>query len=199
MAITPYVDLPTLKLSLGIPVGDTQDDVLLNKALAAAVTGITEHTGEWAPGFGQDTVATPRIYEARHPSELPVDSFWDLASLSVGTGQVGFTFSPVVSTDYEARPLNASVRGRPYQVLNHFWHFWPTWPSVRVQVTAKWGWPAVPDNVVEACLILAARLFRRKDSPDGTAGAGDFGPIRIARSDPDVAEMLSHYVKPGFG
>jgi len=144
-------------------------------------------------------VATARTYEAKHPSELPVDSFYDLASLVVATGQVGSPFSPVNATDFEARPLNALVRGRPYQTLKHHWHFWPTWPSVRVQVTAKWGWPAVPDNVVEACLILAARIFRRKDSPDGTAGAGDFGPIRISRTDPDVADMLSHYVKPGFG
>ncbi len=199
MAITPYVDLNTVKASLNIPSGDTQDDVLLTKALAAAVTAITEHTGEYAPGFNQDSVATARIFEAKHPSELPVDSFWDLATLVVATGQVGSTFSTVNATDYEARPLNATVKGHPYTNLHHHWNFWPTWPSVRVQVTAKWGWPAVPDNVVEANLILAARLFRRKDSPDGIAGATDFGPIRIGRTDPDVAELLSHYTKPGFG
>jgi hypothetical protein len=200
VTITPYNVLNDLKDELGIPHADTQDDTLLNKALSGATTAIAEHTGYFAPGFNQDTVATARIFEAKHPSELPVDAFWDPASLVVATGQVGSTFSAVQSTDYEARPLNAPAKGRPYEILRHHWSFWPTWPSVRVQVTAKWGWPAVPDNVVEAHLILSARLFKRKDSPDGTiAGAADFGSIRIGRTDPDVAEMLSHYMKPGFG
>lgn len=64
----------------------------------------------------------------------------------------------------------------------------------RVRVTGVWGWDAVPVDVKQACLIKAARLFARHQSPNGIAGVGDFGPIRISRfEDPDVVDLLGPY------
>jgi hypothetical protein len=54
------------------------------------------------------------------------------------------------------------------------------------------GWienGTLPDAAHEACLLHAARLYRRRDSLDGTVGWGDMGAIRIGRVDPDV-DML---------
>jgi hypothetical protein len=38
--------------------------------------------------------------------------------------------------------------------------------------------------------MLAARLFRRRNTPDGVAAVGDLGPVYIQRNDPDVALLL---------
>lgn len=64
----------------------------------------------------------------------------------------------------------------------------------RVQITARWGWPEVPAAVTQATFIKAARLFQRKDSPQGVAGFGEFGPIRVStREDPDICQLLMDY------
>ncbi len=75
------------------------------------------------------------------------------------------------------------------------------WTSCRyldaygIQVTARWGWPVVPPEITEATLLLAARLFKRKDSPGGVASFGDFGPVRISNIDVDVTNLLAPFGK----
>ena len=62
-----------------------------------------------------------------------------------------------------------------------------------LQVTAKHGWSAVPDDVAQACILKAAALFKRKDAPFGVAGFGEFGAVRIGKEDPQVIELLQEY------
>lgn len=45
-------------------------------------------------------------------------------------------------------------------------------------------------RVVEGANMLAARIWRRKDSPAGVVSVGDFGPVYVQRNDPDVALLL---------
>ena len=72
---------------------------------------------------------------------------------------------------------------------------WPVAANGRtlIQITARWGWSAVPDAIREATVLLAARQFRRLDSPLGVAGFGDLGAIVVRRIDPDVAAMIAPY------
>jgi hypothetical protein len=46
----------------------------------------------------------------------------------------------------------------------------------------------LPDAAHEACLIHAARLYRRR-TIDGTIGFGDMGAIRVGRYDADVEAL----------
>lgn len=48
---------------------------------------------------------------------------------------------------------------------------------------------------------LAARLYRRRDSPDGVATFGADGPVYVQRNDPDIAMLLQvgSYGLPGVG
>jgi hypothetical protein len=60
------------------------------------------------------------------------------------------------------------------------------------------GWiedGTLPDAAHEACLLHAARLYRRRDSIDGTLGFGDMGVVRVGRVDADV-EALYFAVSP---
>ena len=53
--------------------------------------------------------------------------------------------------------------------------------------------PAWPADIAYGCNLLAARLFSRRNSPEGvadfTAGA-DGGAVYIQRNDPDIAQLL---------
>lgn len=52
------------------------------------------------------------------------------------------------------------------------------------------GLEAWPANVTHGATMLAARLYRRKGSPEGVAAFGADGPVYIQRNDPDVAMLL---------
>lgn len=48
------------------------------------------------------------------------------------------------------------------------------------------------DETQEAIVLLASRLYKRRNSPEGVAGWGDLGVIRILASDPDIRSLLEH-------
>lgn len=72
-------------------------------------------------------------------------------------------------------------------------------------VVARWlprpadGWP--PDHV-QGAVMLAGRVYRRKDSPAGVVPFGaDAGAVYVSRNDPDVAMLLGlgAYAAPQVG
>lgn len=52
-----------------------------------------------------------------------------------------------------------------------------------------WSDPAFA-HIVQGAVLLAARLFRRRNSPDGVTAIDSASPAYIARTDPDVALLL---------
>lgn len=62
------------------------------------------------------------------------------------------------------------------------------WPCSTVAVNlADWSTAA---HVVEGATMLAARLYRRKNSPAGVEAFGTEGAVYVMRNDPDVAMLL---------
>jgi hypothetical protein len=57
----------------------------------------------------------------------------------------------------------------------------------------------LPDTAHEACLLHAARLYRRRDSIDGTISWGDMGAMRVGRADPDVDALYASVAPLVFG
>lgn len=193
-----YADLPTLKLSLGMEADDDTRDDLLNNALASASRSIDTACGR---RFYLDAEGSVRVF---NPSGRVVcdDSgerlLLDDAGAAPTLVETGSASSWSTVTDYEAGPDNALVRGRPITSLHRTSSSWGR-GTVRVRVTARWGWPAVPDEIEQATLIQASRLFKRKDSPEGVTGSAEWGVVRLSRRDPDVWALIEHYVLPGFG
>ena len=70
----------------------------------------------------------------------------------------------------------------------------PSFPTV--QVTAQWGWNAVPSDVNQACVLLAMRQFARLNAALGVVGFADMA-ITVRAVDPDVRDLLNQYVKFG--
>jgi hypothetical protein len=197
-----YGDLPTLKDQLGIEAADDSRDALLNKALAAASRGIDRATGRRPGGFSLDASVVARTYRlddrivcGLDGELLLVDEIGDTTGMTVESGSSG-SFAAV--TGYETSPENALADAQPVNGLRLVSSSWGT-AITRVRVTAKFGWPAVPDDVGEAAIIQASRLFKRKDSPEGVMGSAEWGVVRLSRRDPDVWSLIEPYVLPGFG
>jgi len=56
----------------------------------------------------------------------------------------------------------------------------------------------VSDNVREATLELTSRLFRRRLSPEGIGGFGEFGAVRVTSVDPDIERLITPSRSWGF-
>lgn len=68
----------------------------------------------------------------------------------------------------------------------------------RYDITAVWGWPAIPPDIESATLLQATRLTRRPASPEGVAGSAEWGMVRIPNLDPDVRAMIEPFRLPGI-
>lgn len=64
---------------------------------------------------------------------------------------------------------------------------------IRTDVAEPW-----PSEVHTAALILGARTLKRRASPEGVAGFGDFGLVRVSAVDGDVETMLGPYLRLAF-
>lgn len=195
-----YATLAELKArvaaGLTLPV-DADRDARLNNALDTASRAIEKACGRQ---FNLASSATARLYEPCSDYLLEVDDFASTSGLIVKLDSAGDgTFATTVaSTNYEARPLNNVVDGEsgwPYWKLCAINYCWPTyWQRAPMQVTATWGWSAVPSGVHEACLILAEETFKLADTPFGTGGYGQFGIIN-ARKNPNAWLRIAPYAK----
>lgn len=186
-----YVDLGELKAMLQID--DFVDDDLLLAHIEAAsrtVDDICHRT------FSLADTATARTFSPSTALVCMVDDIGSTSGLVVKIDDALTGTFDLTVTDYTPQPDNALARGVPITKLMAYDTYWPSDLRPTVQVTARWGWPAVPEPVRSATAILAGRLFKRADSLLGVAGFGDLGAITLRAVDPDVQRMLAPYVRP---
>ncbi|MFG2276969.1 phage gp6-like head-tail connector protein [Streptomyces chartreusis] len=194
-----YVTLDELKAQLEIPLDDTTRDADLNRARASASRGIDNTTGRrfW---LDPDPVArtyrlTGRVVCDDDGDLLLVDDIGDITGMTVERGSGG-SFTAV--TGYETSPDNALADGDAITGIRLVNGRWGS-ATTRVRVTAKFGWPTVPEDIKQAAIIQASRLFKRAGSPEGVIGSSEWGVVRLSRRDPDVWALIEPYILPGFG
>lgn len=200
--VNGYTTTAALRTHLGDS-GSGLSAEILERAINAASRAIDRHTQR---RFWQDALVTTRTYTCNDSLEVYVDDISTRTGLIVKTGTDGATFGTTwASTDYVLEPRNADVLASgdtadPYA----FWKlvaisgrtFNVLYGKPTLSVTARFGWSAVPYEVNEACILKAASLFGRKDSPNGVAGFDGFGVVRIGKSDPDVVDLLQPFRVP---
>jgi hypothetical protein len=191
-----YATLVQLKDELSLKTTDTAVDARLERAINAASRQIDGDTGR---RFWQDGSVVAREFYADSPTFAEVDDISTTTGLIVkvdssGTGTYATTLT--ISTHVLLMPRNAA-------------HRVPVWPytgivltpeaaayfpvgGVRpsVQVTAKYGWPAVPDDITRACLIQATQLFKAGDAVFGGLSFGDGAYMRVRSAMNPMAEAL---------
>lgn len=198
MITNGYGDLAAFKVRATLPAGGAHDDDI-DRAIESASRAIDEWCGR---RFWPDTVASARYYTAM-PEEtysLPVDDISTTSSLVVKSddnwdGVFENTWTLNLRTGpygFMVEPTNWSPLGKPITRLRAIVDAWPTVPQ-GVEVTAKWGWAAIPTAIIEACLMLAVRWYKRKDTPFGVMGSSETGLLTLPRVDPDVQAILNPY------
>lgn len=196
-----YVTLNQVKAYLGIPVADTVDDAMLEQIVESSSRSIDRIAGRY---FYQDAGTSARYYRAVSPVSLLVDDISTVTGLAIAISTDGTNYSTamVYDTDFIVEPFNAAATGRPYTLITslgtqYFPYPWNYRPGVRV--TARWGWPSIPDDIVEACLILCADLYKRKDSVGGVLGLSEMGAIRMSPLGRDISAMVRAYRREVVG
>ena len=189
-----YIELGELKAMLRIT--DYVDDELLSSHIEAASRTIDDICNRV---FSLETTATARTFYPDSPYVVRTDDIGSLAGLVVKidndlTGDFELTI-----TDFTTQPDNALAKGTPITKFVAYDTYWPVDIRPTVQITARWGYPLVPEPVRSACGILAGRLFKRADSLLGVAGFGDLGAITLRAVDPDVQRMLAPYCRVALG
>lgn len=200
-----YCTLAQLKAEV-LPATSSTFDSQLEASINAASRQIDGWCG-WR--FWQDSTVVDRQFRADDSCYVCIpEGISTTTGLVVKTDEDGdgtFETTLTISTDFILEPLNAAdmVPVWPYtEILAvgnfYFPQLWNGRPGV--QVSAKFGWPAVPDDVTKACLIQAAQLFKAKDTAFDVADFGQEGPIRVGQPLNKLARgLLAPYRKATVG
>jgi hypothetical protein len=198
-----YTSLEEVKDRLKISSSDS--DMQLQAAVAAAARAVEKFTGRF---FYQ--LAETRTFVPENIFELHFDDLVSITALNVDyDGDGVFETAWVNNIDYELAfgdgeyNQYASGEAKPYtmaRVINGGGRWFPfVWPFARldrVQIAGVWGWPEVPYAVKEAAQQITSEIFKLKDSPFGLAGSSEFGIVRVPKTNPYVAKLLSDYIDP---
>ena len=193
MAITNgYATLAEVKAALRLT--DNVDDALLENAIEGASRRIDGHCST----FFYQTSSAVKTY-AWNEFVVNIPDAASVASVKTdddGNGTYETTWTAGV--DYQLEPLDRALQGRPVRRVTAIGG--KTFPLFTVpalpgvEITATWGWPAVPDDVREACILLSMRQFARFNAALGVVGFADMA-IQVRAVDPDVRDLLAPYRK----
>jgi hypothetical protein len=191
-----YATLAELRARLGITDGsDTTDDAVIEAVIEAVSREIDKYCGRRF--YVTDSDET-RYFTAEFSDVLFAGDIVSISSLQSDEDGDRTYEETWATTDYDLLPFNAALDNEPYTRLGitpDGDYAFPTIPKA-VKIVGKWGWPAVPDAINEACLLQSIRIFKRKDAPFGVVGSADLGQLQvISRIDPDVKMLLDQYRK----
>jgi hypothetical protein len=195
-----YATSDQLKDYIGQAAADSTNNSRITDALTSSSRSIEKYCHRQ---FNLASSATARVFYPDSSKFTFVDDFATTVGLVIKTDTNGDgTFETTwAAADYQLEPLNGVVDGETG------WPYWKiravgsnSFPCVTssqlapLQVTASWGWAAVPADVKQSCLILGSSYFRLAGAQFGLAGMDQFGPIRV-KAMPQVAELLGPYVR----
>lgn len=205
-----YADVDALKAHMRIPTASDVDDVELQRALDTAsrqIDHLCSRSFMVAENPATVRFASPWWDSYGHRWRVPIDDLMtetDLVVLAWTDADEDWTTPVTVS---RMLPINAAPLGMPWNELvlaedtslpHPSWHGWSSDDSDEyLMITARWGWTEVPAQVVEACLLQAARLVKRRDAVFGMVAApgGSFGARLQDRMDVDAIGALKGLIK----
>lgn len=184
----PYCTLSDLKDVLGVT--DFADDVAFSASLQAVSSLIDAHCRR---SF-QPAKAEVRTFTASSASAVSISDATSVTSVAYDlTGDGTYTFE-LPAGSWLLEPLNPP-EGHPFTrlLLRRGVRPFPRHVAA-VQVTGEFGWPAVPSQVQQACLLQTSRLFKRgKDAPFGVLIQPEMeaGIRLLSKLDVDVEVLLA--------
>jgi len=188
-----YCSLSQIKAAVRIT--DAVDDALLEMAVESASRMID---AECDRNFYASGTAT-RDFIPNDIYTVDTDDLTSIVSVRLDdAGELTFPITLAV-TDYQTEPVNQRVSGNAFPITrlrmigDYLLPIWGKQATVRIQ--GVYGFTPVPIQITQACVILAARYFKRLDSPLGVLGVSDLGVVRVGRVDPDIAQLIRPFKK----
>ena len=134
---------------------------------------------------------------------LEVPDLVSVTTLKTDSSGDGVFEQTWTASDYQLLPVNApsELEPEPYTDIRAVgsYTFPATWTAgtrrERVEIVGVWGWPAVPEPVIEAAKLLVGDYLKLGAGSFGVVGYGDYGPMRARMSTPAL-EMLDAYRHP---
>lgn len=189
MALTNcYCTLAELQARLGV--GDTVDDVTLEQV----ITGVSRMIDDYTRRRFYVSTSETRYYTPRYTDVVEIDDVVTVTTVATDEDGDRTYETTWASTDYDLLPVNAAADSQPYTRIETAPSGSHTFPLIKrgLKIVGSFGYSATAPAVVrEACLLQAARIFKRKDAPFGIAGVPELGMLRISQLDPDVKMLLN--------
>jgi hypothetical protein len=189
----PYISREDLKTALGIT--DSAEDTIVDRAVAGATAAINNKSGYTT--FWNTATAVLRSVDTdnRLVPKRAITPYFKLIlpdGIASATGLLVSGYSTA-----KLLPSDSIAKGEPATSIKLPWGSMPD----TIDITAIWGWPTLPDDIIMAAQMQAQRYYKRRGSPEGIAGSAEWGQVRIPRLDPDVVAILTDggYMNPGIG
>jgi len=193
MITNGYIELSLLKSSLQI------EDNILDDFLELAIEGASRQIDATCERVFYQSDAETRLFTPRDSYVVEIDDLRSVTSIKTSSdadGAFDITWEP---KDYQLEPLNSNAGGVDFPATHVRAvddYLWPIdGEEATVQIVGDWGFDSVPAQIRQATLILAARLFERRNSPLGIAGFSDIGAIRVSRFDADIENLIMPFKK----
>jgi hypothetical protein len=192
--MSAYIDILLLKSAIGI--GDSNDDALLQQSIDAASAWIDQYTGR---SFTAEAAATKYFYPTSATLLNLSPDLRTVITVHVDTSGNG-TYATALTngTHFLPMPLQSLPDAGIYSSLSILGNSSLSFGTgQRVRVVGDWGYVVggqPPATIQRACLIQAARYFKRKEAPFGVLQTTDLGQFtRLSKLDPDVEMLLKPY------
>ena len=171
-------------------------DVACNRTFDVAAAAVSTRYFTYSRGPDPIYMYSVNPVDWYRHAVLTIDDLFDTTGMVVHfdvTGNGGYTGTAV--TAYRVGPVNAAAREMPFSQMIFDTGTYPPSINEGIRVQALWGWDAIPQTIVQANLIQAARFLKRRDAAFGVAGSPDMGnELRLlSKLDPDVAIMVGAY------
>jgi hypothetical protein len=188
-----YITPDELRAFVGA-VSSTIEPMMADACLSASAE-VNSYCGRT---FTAADTATARRFNVVAPRYVVIDDAWQIDAVKTDSTDDGTFDTTWSANDYETEPLNgvsAGQSGWPTTLLRAVGtlHFPVNRQRTTVEVTAKWGWGAVPAPVRQATLLLAAETLKAREAPFGVAGIDAMGAVVRVRQNAMVAAKLNPF------
>ena len=190
-----YASIGDIKAPDRLNITDTTSDNILTDVLEAVSRWIDDQTGRRF-----DSVTETRYFTSETAKILNCDDIATATGLELYTddGGDGVFENTWATTDYNLRPYNRRD-GWPFEAIEVTYEGRYSFPRIRrgVKITATFGWPSVPPQIQQACVLQSERLFKRFATPLGSSGMSALGEVRLSipAADGDVMALLAPFTR----
>lgn len=204
MATTIYATAALLQTRLD-PREDTwtaDEQTMQTAALNAASRMIDQYCRRF---FGQSD-SEARYFTARDAFCLTVPDLVSVSEVATDTSDDGTYDTTWTSGEFMLWPYNAASEqpAKPYTKIKvdtrsgSALETFPLGTEKAVKVTGVWGWPSIPSDIENVCLLEAMRILRQNDSPTGVISNSDQGTGTIVPElHPSSRIILASYRRMG--